>query len=94
MWTVIKAGLGAFFAPAATKIAAIGVIALLIAGGVAILHYKHKWTQEGYDNAWNEVTEQNENAAQRIRDAISNSRDCRDRGMRWSQSEGKCRDRE
>lgn len=90
MWTVIKAALGGFFAPIATKIAIGGIVAALIAGGITILHFKHKWTQAGYDNAWNEITEQNENSAARIREAVSNSRACRDRGMRWSQSTGTC----
>lgn len=93
-WTAIRAGAVTFFAPLATKIAIAGIITMLVAGGVTIIHFKHKWTQEGYDNAWNEITEQNETAAQRIRDAVANSRACRDRGMRWTQSDGKCLNRE
>lgn len=69
----------------------LGLLAAIVAalGGI-YLHWRSEIYDEGYSDAKAKVDAQNRDAAGRARDALANTRACRDSGGHWVQSRGVC----
>lgn len=85
----LKAALAALQASGlAVKLVLAGSLALAALGAYGIWH--HKVFRAGYDRAIADIAEEDKRAIGQATDRRKTWRECRDRGGRWIQSEGKC----